>query len=112
MTRSSLFVTASLACTALLSGGPLLAAGANDPLVPGRHGVRGMKHMAAELGLSQDQIKEIADTPVLMLTGKNEIKDKITAMQVGANDYLPKPFRNEELKRRVERLVHEVVHTI
>lgn len=50
------------------------------------------------------QIEEIADTPVLMLTGKQGVKDKITAMQVGANDFLPKPFRNEELKRRVERL--------
>jgi DNA-binding response OmpR family regulator len=50
------------------------------------------------------QIKEIADTPVLMLTGKKDVKDKITAMQVGANDFLPKPFRNDELKRRVERL--------
>jgi DNA-binding response OmpR family regulator len=50
------------------------------------------------------QIQEIADTPILMLTGKHDIKDKITAMQVGANDYLSKPFRNEELKRRVERL--------
>ncbi|MBZ5536997.1 MAG: response regulator [Acidobacteriia bacterium] len=50
------------------------------------------------------QIKEIADTPVLMLTGKQDVKDKITAMQVGADDFLPKPFRNDELKWRVERL--------
>lgn len=58
------------------------------------------------------QIEELADTPVLMLTGKQEVRDKITAIQVGANDYLPKPFRNDELKRRVERLVYEVVEVI
>jgi DNA-binding response OmpR family regulator len=57
------------------------------------------------------QIKEIANTPVLMLTGKQHVKDKITAMQVGANDFLPKPFRNEELKRRVERLASGAVLT-
>jgi DNA-binding response OmpR family regulator len=58
------------------------------------------------------QIEELADTPVLMLTGKLEVRDKITAIQVGANDYLPKPFRNDELKRRVERLVYELVEVI
>lgn len=50
------------------------------------------------------QMKEIANIPVLILTGKHDVKDRITAMQVGATDFLPKPFRNEELKRRVERL--------
>jgi len=58
------------------------------------------------------QIEELADTPVLMLTGKQEVRDKITAIQVGANDYLPKPFRNDELKRRVERLVDKAVELI
>lgn len=51
------------------------------------------------------QMKEVAATPVLMLTGKHDVKDKITAMQVGATDFLPKPFRNDDLKKRVERLI-------
>jgi DNA-binding response OmpR family regulator len=51
------------------------------------------------------QMKEIAAIPVLMLTGKHDVKDKITAMQVGATDFLPKPFRNEDLKKRVDRLI-------
>ena len=57
------------------------------------------------------QMKEIAATPVLMLTGKSDVKDKITAMQVGANDFLPKPFRNDDLKKRVNRLIKEPIHT-
>ncbi len=52
------------------------------------------------------QMKEVAATPVLMLTGKNDVRDKITAMQVGATDFLPKPFRNEDLRKRVDRLIH------
>lgn len=51
------------------------------------------------------QVKEIANIPVLILTGKHDVRDKITAMQVGATDFLPKPFRNEDLKLRVERLM-------
>lgn len=51
------------------------------------------------------QMKEVAATPVLMLTGKQDVKDRITALQVGATDFLPKPFRNKELKKRVERLM-------
>lgn len=57
------------------------------------------------------QMKEIAATPVLMLTGKSDVKDKITAMQVGASDFLAKPFRNDDLKKRVHRLIQEPTHT-
>src|SRR5207245_1154528 len=36
--------------------------------------------------------------PVLFLTGRQEVKDRITAMQVGGSDYLAKPFGAEELR--------------
>ncbi|MDD5542057.1 MAG: response regulator [Acidobacteriia bacterium] len=57
------------------------------------------------------QMKEIAGIPVLMLTGKQSVKDKITAMQVGATDFLPKPFRNQDLKLRVKRLMGQTVQS-
>jgi two-component system response regulator MprA len=57
------------------------------------------------------QMHELASTPVLMLTGRQDVRDKITAMQVGATDFLAKPFRNEELKKRVERLIGATVHS-
>ena len=45
------------------------------------------------------------DLPILFLTGRQEVKDRITAMQFGASDYLSKPFTAEELVRKVRALV-------
>ncbi len=45
---------------------------------------------------------ELADIPVLCITGRKEITDKITAFSLGADDYLTKPFDPLELKARVE----------
>ncbi len=44
--------------------------------------------------------------PVLFLTVRQEIKDRITAMQFGGSDYLAKPFGAEELRRKVHSLVN------
>jgi DNA-binding response OmpR family regulator len=45
-----------------------------------------------------------ADLPVLFLTGRGEVADRITAMQVGGSDHLTKPFRAEDLRERVRAL--------
>lgn len=42
--------------------------------------------------------------PILMLTAKDSVMDKITGLNVGADDYLAKPFSNEELLARVRAL--------
>jgi DNA-binding response OmpR family regulator len=42
--------------------------------------------------------------PILFLTGRGEVCDRITAMQVGGTDHLTKPFRAEELRARVRAL--------
>ena len=44
-------------------------------------------------------------TPVLILTAKDSINDKIKGFRVGADDYLVKPFNREELIARVEALI-------
>lgn len=44
------------------------------------------------------------DLPILFLTGRSEVRDRITAMQVGGTDHLTKPFRAEELRARVRAL--------
>lgn len=45
------------------------------------------------------------DTPVLMLTARSEIKDKVEGLDAGADDYLPKPFHFEELLARIRSLL-------
>ena len=43
-------------------------------------------------------------TPIIMLTAKSTIDDKITGLDYGADDYLPKPFNSDELLARVRAL--------
>jgi DNA-binding response OmpR family regulator len=47
------------------------------------------------------------EVPVLFLTGRSEVKDRITAMQLGGSDYLAKPFGAEELRKKVRSLLEE-----
>ena len=44
-------------------------------------------------------------TPVLLLTGKAEVSDRIEGLDLGADDYLPKPFVMEELLARVRAML-------
>ena len=43
-------------------------------------------------------------TPVILLTAKGDIDDRVLGLNVGADDYLPKPFSFKELRARVEAL--------
>ena len=45
------------------------------------------------------------DVPVLMLTAKAQEKDIVHALESGANEYIVKPFKPDELRARVRRLV-------
>jgi DNA-binding response OmpR family regulator len=45
------------------------------------------------------------EIPVLFLTGRKEVRDRITAMQVGGSDYLAKPFGADDLRRKVNSLL-------
>ncbi len=45
------------------------------------------------------------DTPILMLTARDQLEDKMTGFAQGADDYLVKPFENQELVMRLQALV-------
>lgn len=48
---------------------------------------------------------QTAQIPIIMLTAKSELPDKIKGLQDGANDYLTKPYSNEELLLRVRNVL-------
>ncbi len=51
-------------------------------------------------------IKNLSNTPVIMLTAMGDDKDKIDGLKTGADDYLSKPFEPEELFLRIEKLLN------
>ena len=51
------------------------------------------------------QIRMRADTPILMLTARGEETDRIVGLELGADDYLPKPFSPRELQARLRAIL-------
>ena len=50
-------------------------------------------------------IRDASDTPIIMLTAKGEVEDRIIGLELGADDYLIKPFSPRELVARVRALL-------
>jgi two-component system response regulator MprA len=48
------------------------------------------------------------DVPVLMLTARDEVSDRVAGLDAGADDYLPKPFALEELLARLRALLRRI----
>ena len=65
-----------------------------DIILPGMDGFDILRHLRSHHMASR----------VLMLTAKGEVKDRVTGLQLGADDYLPKPFVMRELVARVNAL--------
>jgi DNA-binding response OmpR family regulator len=53
-------------------------------------------------------IRKEYDTPIIMLTARGEITDKIIGLELGADDYLPKPYEPRELLARISSIVRRV----
>jgi two-component system phosphate regulon response regulator OmpR len=47
------------------------------------------------------------DTPIVLLTAKGEAKDRVGGLEVGADDYLPKPFDPKELILRIKNILNK-----
>ena len=50
-------------------------------------------------------IRQRSDVPILMLTARGELTDRVVGLELGADDYLPKPFEPRELVARVQAIL-------
>lgn len=69
-----------------------------DVMLPGKDGIEVLKH-----------IRKTTDIPVIMLTAKGEVFDKVLALELGADDYMVKPFDPKELLARVKAVTRRYV---
>lgn len=51
------------------------------------------------------EIREVSDTPIIMLTAKGETFDKVLGLNLGADDYITKPFDAKEVVARVKAVL-------
>jgi len=56
------------------------------------------------------RIRQRSTVPILMLTARGEEVDRVIGLEVGADDYLPKPFGMRELVARVRALLRRIAH--
>jgi DNA-binding response OmpR family regulator len=69
-----------------------------DIMVPGKDGLAILKGLR----------KEGSSTPVILLTARNELDDRLAGLNLGADDYISKPFFVEELIARIHAVVRRV----
>ena len=65
-----------------------------DIMMPGKSGLEFIKE-------NQKKLK----TPIILLTAKGQANERIEGLEVGADDYLPKPFEPKELVLRIQNIV-------
>ena len=67
-----------------------------DIMMPGKSGLEFIKENQKKL-----------DTPVILLTAKGEANERVEGLEVGADDYLPKPFEPKELILRIQNIIQK-----
>ncbi|MDQ7742908.1 response regulator transcription factor [Hydrogenophaga pseudoflava] len=53
-------------------------------------------------------IRKDSDIPIIMLTARGEVMDRIVGLEIGADDYLPKPFEPRELVARIQTVLRRL----
>ena len=71
-----------------------------DIMMPGKNGLEFV-----------EENKKNLDTPIILLTAKGEAKERIEGLEVGADDYLPKPFEPKELILRIKNILDKTKKT-
>lgn len=71
-----------------------------DWMLPQKNGVELLENLR----------KNEINTPVIMLSAKSDIDNKVQGLEYGADDYLPKPFSFKELRARVEALYRRTLN--
>jgi OmpR family response regulator RpaB len=56
-------------------------------------------------------LRQITGVPIIMLTALGEVSDRIKGLELGADDYLPKPFSPKELESRIQAILRRTVST-
>ena len=67
-----------------------------DIMMPGKSG----------LEFTQEN-KNSINTPIILLTAKGEVSERVEGLEVGADDYLPKPFEPKELVLRIKNILNK-----
>lgn len=71
-----------------------------DVMLPEQDGFEVCKH-----------IRKTSDIPIVMLTARGEVMDRIIGLEIGADDYLPKPFEPRELLARIQTILKRAKKT-
>ena len=65
-----------------------------DIMMPGKSGIEFIQEKKRDL-----------DTPVILLTAKGQASERVEGLEIGADDYLPKPFEPKELILRIQNII-------
>ena len=68
-----------------------------DVMMPGKSGLDFIEENKTKI-----------DTPIILLTAKGEAKDRVQGLEIGADDYLPKPFEPKELILRIKNILNKI----
>jgi len=71
-----------------------------DIMMPGKSGLEFI-----------DENKKNLETPIILLTAKGEADDRVEGLEIGADDYLPKPFEPKELILRIKNILKKTKKT-
>ena len=67
-----------------------------DVMMPGKNGLEFIKDNKSKI-----------NTPIILLTAKGGAKDRVGGLEIGADDYLPKPFEPKELTLRIKNILNK-----